>query len=379
MRRLIGMILLSLVASSVPASAQRYCYFPHIASGGGWITELYFTNQGASAASGIQVNFFDESGSSLYVTSNLGSKMSTYSFNLAKGATQVISMTPASTAVSGYAEIIYPSGVNVSGTEVYRYKPAGTVLAEVGVPQQYGLANNYSIHVEVSKSNGLNTAIGLVNAAILNYDQTVILTLIKPNGQIQATAKKFLAKGQHSAEYIDSLFPGLEEFSGSMNISCPAGISVLALRQDNEAFGAIAVDYGPVLGPFMLTSTPQDEHEPNDLPSRAHGTSGSTVISGSIASATDEDYFSFTGKKGDIVSVLCEANSIGSEDMDSIVFIQNSAGQLIGYNDQNGLSGTNDSFLQIALPADGTYYIELTNYYFAGSAGYVYKLHIKLL
>jgi hypothetical protein len=129
----------------------------------------------------------------------------------------------------------------------------------------------------------------------------------------------------------------------------------------------------------MLGSTPQSEREPNDALARAQGITGSTVISGTIGSATDIDLYSFTGKKGDIVSALCEADSIGSADyMDSVIYIINSAGNVIAYNDQNGLSGTNDSFLQMALPAGGIYYIGVENYYSNGGASYIYKLHIKL-
>jgi hypothetical protein len=380
MRRLMGMILLSLIASSVPAVAQSYYYFPHIASGGGWITELYFTNQGTSSVQGIQINFYDNAGASLSVNSNLGSGASTYSLNLDMSASQVIRITPPSVAVSGYAEIIYPSGTNVTATEVYRYKPEGTVLAEVGVSQQKGVGNNYSIPVEVSSSNKLNTAIGLTNPAVVDEAQTVVLTLIKSNGQVQATAAKLLGKGQHFAEYLaDSLFPGLDNFTGSLSISCPWGVSALALRQDNEAFGAVATTYGPVLGPFILNSASQNEREPNDTLSSVQAISGSAVVSGTIGIAGDTDLFSFTGKKGDIVSVLCEADSIhSSSSMDSVVYIVNGAGATIAYNDQNGLSHSNDSFLQMVLPADGVYYVGVENYYSSGGSAYIYKLHIKL-
>jgi hypothetical protein len=380
MRRLMGLILLSLIASSVPVIAQSYYFFPHIASGGGWITEFHFTNQGTLPASGIQISFHDNDGVSLTVDCNLGLGASAYFFSLDKGASQTVRITPPSAAVSGYAEVIYPSGSKVSATEVYRYKPEGTVLAEVGVSQQQGVDNTYSIPVEVSSSNKLNTAIGLTNPAIVDHAQTVVLTLIKSDGQAQATATKLLGKGQHSADYLSTFFPGLDNFTGSLNISCPWGISVLALRQDNEAFGAIATNYGPVLGPFMLNSSPQNEREPNDTLTSAQIISGSAIISGTIGIANDTDLYSFTGKKGDIVSVLCEADSIGSSsNMDSVIYIVNSAGDTIAYNDQNGLYHTNDSFLQMALPADGVYSIGVENYYSSyGGSSYVYKLHIKL-
>jgi hypothetical protein len=162
-------------------------------------------------------------------------------------------------------------------------------------------------------------------------------------------------------------------------------VGVLALRQDKEAFGAISTDGGPVMGPFALTGTGIPEVEPNDLDTQAQLISGSTKINGEIDSSEDVDSFKFVGHAGDVITVICDAQLAGSW-LDSVVDIYRDAGgtlEWIGENDQNGLAPelypVNDSFLQMELPADDTYYIVVSDYYGDGDPdNYFYTLHVNL-
>ena len=85
------------------------------------------------------------------------------------------------------------------------------------------------------------------------YIGCIIFHAANSDGTIQRTAVLPLAAGQHIAKYIPELFPGLDNFSGSISISSPFGISALALRQDRQAFGAISTDTGPLTGPFAVS------------------------------------------------------------------------------------------------------------------------------
>jgi hypothetical protein len=381
MKKPLEMALLILVALSAPAAADSYYFFPQIASGGGWTTELYFTNQGTAAVPGIKISFYDSAGSPLSVDSNLGTGTN-YVFDLDKGASQVISTTPSSTTVVGYAKVAYPSNAYVRAGEIYRYKPGATVLTEVGVSQQI-LFNNYTFPVKIDLSKNLNTGIAVVNPADLNTAQSIVMTLIKPDGTVQATAVKSLSNGQHIAEFLpQTLFPDLDNFTGSISISSPLGVALLALRQDGEAYGSISTDFGPVLGPFLLSGTAVNEAEPNDDTSKAQALSGTTVISGVIGSASDVDVYSFTGRQGDVVSVVCEAKSINSaSSMDPMIRIYkifDTELVRLALNYDSGLNGTGDSFLRMALPADAQYFIVVNNLYSSYGSDYIYKLHVKL-
>jgi hypothetical protein len=376
MKKYIEIILLLLLASSVPAFAQSYHYFPQIAATNGWNAAMYFTNQGISAATGITVSFYDDNGAAMSVQSDLGAGTS-YTFNLNAGATQTINITQTS-AQQGYVIVKYPNGAFVNATEVYQLKSAGAVYAKVGVSQLESLSNNYSFPAVIDNSNGLDTGIALANP--LESDQTVVLTLIKSDGSIQATTTMLLAAGHHFAGFLSDIFGMKSSFTGSVSISSPWGMAVLALCADNNAYGSVDLSHSPVRAPFLLSGTTRNEQEPNNDLSHAQAISPSLIISGGMGAVDDEDYYSFTGKKGQIVTMTCESDMISSSShLDTFVEIYDGAGDLIAENDDSGLNNTTDSFLQIVLPEDGTYYIAVSDYsYDGGSQGYSYSLHIKL-
>jgi hypothetical protein len=378
-------LLFSLIFAS-QLFGQRYAVFPHFANGGGWSSQLFFANQGTSLVSGIIVSFYGQNGQPLVVDSNLGN-VSSLNFDLVAGATQVIRIIPNENLVTGYVVVQYPEWETpVRGSEVFRYEQNGTVLAEVGVPQQE-IGDHFSFPVEINKSQGINTPFALVNISPFSgsgsMDETVLVNLIRPDGSIRETAQLYLNSGQHDAGYPGGgwLFPNIDNFEGSISVSGPLGVGVLALRQDKQANGAIATDGGPILGPFVLNSVVVYESEPNDYIEEANPISGSTIIDGAIGADGDYDYFAFSGIAGDVISVICETPDPNSY-LDSVLAIYNSNLQLIAYNDQNGLAPDlypeNDSFIQLAIPEDGTYYIELTDYYGYGDPGDTYTLHIKL-
>jgi hypothetical protein len=283
----------------------------------------------------------------------------------------------------------------VRATEVYRFESGGTVSVEVGVPQQeYG--DHFSYPVEMNSAEGVFTTVVLVNPEVyISRQQTIILTLIAANGSVHATKKITLQPGEHFAGYLQegSLFPGLDNFTGSLSISSPWGVGVLALRQDKQAFGAISTDGGPVMGPFVVNETPILEQEPNDSDTNAQVIADSAAIQGTIGIVGDVDTFKFTGQAGDVITVICDAQLDGSW-LDSILDIHrgsiggplgtpNYADNLIGQNDQNGLAPelypVNDSFIRIELPANDTYIIVVRDYYGdAGGTEYYYTIYVNL-
>lgn len=364
---------------TLPAFAQRYTVFPQFASGGGWSSEIFLANQGLSAVTGIVVSFYDGNGAPLTVSTSLGSGTS-LAVNLNPGATQAVQVTPGSTTITGYVVIHYPSSAApVTATEVFRYQPGDTVLADVGVSQK-DADNNYSFPVEVNSSAGIATAFAFANPT---YDsttppaQTLIVTLINSDGTIQRTITKPLAAGQYSAGYITDLFPGLDNFTGGISISSPISVGVLALRQDKQAFGAISTDSGPLMGPFAVSGTAIAPTLSTSI-TNAPQLSSPALVSAFAASGAFE-FFRFTGHQGDIVSVICDTQGLSSY-LDSLLYITESDGQTaIANNDQNGLYSESDSFLQVVLPADGTYYIAIADYYGYGGSNYPYRLHFRLI
>jgi len=376
MKRTLGSILLLLLGFVQPAFAVRYGVFAHFASGGGWSSELFFTNQGLSAIS-VTLSFYDESGASLGVETNIGTG-AILGFTLSAGTTQVIKITPPSSLVVGSIVATYPSGAPVRATEVFRYEQSNVVSAEVGVSQLIG-GQHFSFPVEINSSLGVFTAVAMANPSFIGMEQTVIANLVKLDGTIQKTVTVPLKRGEHFSRYLheQGLFQGVDNFTGSVSISSPEGLVVLALRQDKQAWGAISTDSGPILGPFAVTKTSFSESEPNNTDAQAQLLSGTALITGTSGTQLDMDAFAFTGKRGDIVSVICDTQGLNSS-MDPTVFISDSNLNEIAWNDENGLYGQGDSFIQAVLPADGKYYIVLFDYFAGYGASYTYRLHITL-
>ena len=382
MKRILAVVWLLLMASVLPAFAQTYTTFPQFALGSGWTSEVFLANQGLSVVSEILVSFYGDSGAPLGVNSNLGTGP-VLSMSLNPGATQVIRFSPSSLQSVGYIVVKYPTLAPVRATEVFRFEQGGRVLAEVGVPQQYP-DNNFSFPAEINSSLGISTAVAFANPSFDSASaqpQKLVVNLIRADGSLQETALVSLGAGQHLSIYLNDtrLFRGLDNFTGSVNVSSARPISVLALRQDIEAFGGIATDNGPILAPFAVSGTAVPETEPNDIPAFAQVLSGSALVSGTIGTPDDVDYFRINGKQGDIVSALCSTEGMDSY-LDCVLILTKSDGRtLIATNDQDGLYQQNDAFFQTVLPEDGTYYIRVADYWDDGGANYRYSLHVKFL
>jgi Bacterial pre-peptidase C-terminal domain len=389
-----GLILLIFAVFATPLLAEtRTAIFPRFASGNGWTSEFFFANQGIATVSGIAVSFYDENGSDLSVVTNLGTS-NTFTFNLAAGATQPIRITSGTTFLQGYVLVVYPDFSSpVRGSQIYRYEQNGTVQVEVGVPQQEEW-DHFSFPVEYDSSQHIYPAIALTNP--MTVDQTLVVNLFNSDGTIANTATVPLTAGHIFVGFLDadSLFPGLKNstFTGTVSVSSPFGAGVLTLRQDNDAFGAVATDGGPILAPFVVTSAYSTDADSsggsNDYDAEAQVVSLPVQINGSIGYAGDWDIYTFSGKAGKILTAICDTTQLTStSNADCVLHVYQLSGSTyneIAYNDQNGSAPggypQNDAFIQVVLPNTGTYYVAVYNYddTVGDSSTYKYNLHLKV-
>lgn len=130
-----------------------------------------------------------------------------------------------------------------------------------------------------------------------------------------------------------------------------------------------------------------DEAAGNDTFDRAQTVAIGMCINGVIDAPTDQDFFRFTGRRGQQVSVEVTARRMGSP-LDSLVRVLDASGKVIGWNDdrmirrgilhpENGLQTHHaDSHLTVTLPADGRYTVKLTDALAHGGPAYAYTLRI---
>ena len=384
-----AVLLLILAVGTVSAQDLRRTVFPQLGIGGGWSCDFFVNNQGFAAVSGAKISFFNDTGAALVVQATPGGSQSSFTFNVGAGETYVLRASGGATTVSGYAELIAPKGSPIRATMVVRFAAGGQTSTQLGVSEQYPFSH-YSFAAEVG--TGVDTGVALANPR-LSYATTlpidIVISLISSNGTVQATKTITLAAGQHMSNFLGGstgLFPGIN-FVGTASFSAPDHFGLLALRlEGGGALGTVAVNEGAVIGPYFLNQQATAEVEANDSTTAAQQLALPAVVSGVISTKDDIDYFKFTGQKGKVVNVLVRLPA--GSDLDSEVFLLDSAGNTIAWNDQNGLGGPFSaetdlpdyaSFLTAILPADGTYYLKLWDWVgeFGGST-YTYEIHVSL-
>ena len=134
---------------------------------------------------------------------------------------------------------------------------------------------------------------------------------------------------------------------------------------------------------------PPREKEPNHTRATAINTQLPALRHGSIGKPGDVDLYKFTGRKGEHVVAEIYARRIGSP-MDSLVRLMDTTGKTLVWNDDlvvkekhlyvdhTGVTTHHaDSYLNAELPANGTYYIQVSDTQRHGGPDYQYQIRIS--
>lgn len=371
----------------VPAFGQevRHTLFPQIAVGNGWSCDFLITNQAFLPVNGLQLAFYASNGTPLVVQGGNQGSNSSFSFNLPAGGTYVLKVTATSFAF-GYADLSAPEWAEVVGTATIRWQETDRVVTQLGVPQQFPF-EHYSFAAKVG--GNVNTGVAIANATLGVTEpvaQDFVFSLVNPDGTIARSTILRLQAGEHMSRFLQDaigtpLFPGLTDFEGTVSVSAQNPFGLVALRQESAslALGTIAINEGPILSTFLLTNAPTAEVENNDQRTSAQSVTLPVVITGSIANSDDQDYYRFEGTAGDVLVAMVETQTLNS-DLDSELWVLDSEGGTVTWNDQNGVYPQDDSAVKMVLPATGTYYLFVWDYREtlpASTVGFGYKLHAK--
>lgn len=118
------------------------------------------------------------------------------------------------------------------------------------------------------------------------------------------------------------------------------------------------------------------EKEPNDTAAHAERMELPANIRGTIQSATDEDRFSFSAKKGETIEVRIEAASFGSP-LDAWLTIEDSSGNSLARNDD--ADGSNDPRLEWNAPTNGNFIVAIGSVTHRGGDEFCYRLSLQQL
>jgi hypothetical protein len=135
--------------------------------------------------------------------------------------------------------------------------------------------------------------------------------------------------------------------------------------------------------PFAVDRLPECfEHEPNHSVDSAQAVTLPLVINGRIGRSGENDVFKFAGHAGQPIVAEVFARRLDSP-LDSFLRLTDANGKQLAFNDdfEDKGSGLNthhaDSYLTATLPADGTYFIHLTDTQGQGGPEFAYRLRLS--
>ncbi len=132
-----------------------------------------------------------------------------------------------------------------------------------------------------------------------------------------------------------------------------------------------------------------NDAEENDTPDQAQPVEMPKIINGRIDQPGDVDVFKIQGRAGGKLVVEVYARQLNTP-LDSIVRILDARGKVLAWNDDFVVKDTHlhkditgvvthhaDSYLMTTLPADGSYFVHLTDTRAHGSPAHAYRLRIS--
>lgn len=368
----------SIPSPSFTQTAYSFGVFPQFVIGGGWSCDLFVTNPHSTTASGMELELFDDNGEPLPAEDGSGLE-ARFEFGLSPGETRIFRLRGTAETRTGYALLRYPaSHRSIRSSLFIRWSTGGKVVTQLGVPPT-GLTQSFSFPVETDEAKGVNTGIALaLPDFVTSQSSPVVVNLIGEAGRVEASTIVHLTPGQHLARLLneEELFPGRDHFAGSVSISSATRFSVLALRIEGTVLGSESVNYGPIPAPFEVHAAPVPETEGNNSLAQAQHVSPPLQILGNFNVPGDLDTFRFAGRGGEILTAIAQAEQ-GTQ-VDTKITLLGVDGTVLASNDQNGLSGSNDSFLQTVLPEDGDYYLRVEDYFGQGGSGHNYAAHLRM-
>ncbi len=250
-------------------------------------------------------------------------------------------------------ELYRSDGHLVASADDFRYRPDAVLIYEVPADGEYILC------VRDTAYRGRGDFVYVLRA-----------------GQLPLAVDWFPVGGKAGTELPLKLF----------GVHLPADVKVklpaIAERPDVHAFRLPVGDQ--FSNEIELWVDPFDgiaEKEPNDGPDQAQPLQIGQAVNGTIHARGQSDWFTFDGKKGQVIVVETVARRVGSP-LDPYLELYDARGRRLAANDdavyRAGFPHPADARIRYRLPADGTYRIRLRDTARIGGPDYRYRLQLYL-
>ena len=180
--------------------------------------------------------------------------------------------------------------------------------------------------------------------------------------------------GEYVVEIHDSIYRGRDDF-----------VYRITLGEASAVAGALPSSVSPKRYARKLAGEGKlpecEEKEPNNNEAQAQRVTLPIIVKGHIDAPGDCDVFRFEGRAGQQIVAEVMARRLGSP-LDSVLRLTASDGRQIAFNDDYEDQGSGllthhaDSYLMTSLPADGTYYLHLSDAQHKGGADFSYRLRL---
>jgi Quinohemoprotein amine dehydrogenase, alpha subunit domain III len=207
------------------------------------------------------------------------------------------------------------------------------------------------------------------------YDSTLYAIATPAKGKL-LTLKVAPTATTMGASPAIALLPASGKFDDIISF----GSSTAIVTAENKYYAVVWDNTGTKGYSFKLTGAviDTDDKEPNDTKAQAQAVASlpATLKNLALSTSKDEDWFAVTVATADVGKSLRVVTSAGDPVTDTAVDVFKSDGT----TSLGGPSADKDyheNFLSAALPAAGTYYVQVTSSFF-GSKGQLYNLSISV-
>jgi hypothetical protein len=231
------------VFSTLPVlgnEAATTLYFPQVADGGGYRTNLILINTSATATT-ASLDFFADDGSRLALPIG-GTEKTSYTLTLgAKGIARLTTDGTSQGIRVGWVRVV--SSAALGGSAILQTVSGARIKAEAGVSSS---APAYQFTTYVDSLDFAASGLAICNPNSIGT--TVTLKLRNSVGETLATKAFVLPPFGHIAQFFSGpgqLFPeGFDRFQGTLEVVATGAVSAVALRYDNfeaDVFASLPV------------------------------------------------------------------------------------------------------------------------------------------
>ena len=219
---------LPVIDLSSPTS-NELLFFPQIAAGGGYSTQLILINKTAQSLRG-RVSLIGDDGNPLVLQTS-GQESSQFSYDIPPHGAHRAELGRPGDVRAGYAVVTPdPGQITPDGTAVFAFRQGDNTVTEAGVGASPATT---AARIFVDNVDSY-TGVAIANPAAQPVDATFVL--LDRNGSTLGSVSRALPARGHLAIFAHELFPGLSNsFTGVMEIRSPSAIVPITLKLTTNA------------------------------------------------------------------------------------------------------------------------------------------------